>query len=163
MSMNEEEKKNKAALLYRQLCKNLDDRNWTYEKNEEDMDVIFTVTGEDLPMHYMINVDAERQLIRVISPMPFTFSEDKRMDGALAICIANYGMADGGFDYDVKEGLVTFRLAVCFAGDTVMGDELFNYIVNCPCAMVDFFNDKFMALNKGLIDINKFDELRNLG
>lgn len=163
MSMNEEEKKNKAALLYRQLCKNLDDRNWTYEKNEEDMGVIFTVTGEDLPMHYMINVDAERQLIRVISPMPFTFSEDKRMDGALAICIANYGMADGGFDYDVKEGLVTFRLAVCFAGDTVVGDELFNYIVNLPCAMVDFFNDKFMALNKGLIDINKFDELRNLG
>lgn len=158
--MDDKQKELKAKTVYASLCAALDNRKWNYDKNDEDLSVEFTVSGEDIPMHYYMFVDTRLQLVRVLSPMPFVFSEPKRLDGALAVCIANFGLGDGGFDYDIKNGIISYRQNASFVGDSAVNEELFNYLVECPCAMVDFFNDKFLALDKGLIDINKFASLR---
>lgn len=153
--MAEEIKMDLAKEVYATLCAALDKRKWHYEKDEENLVVHFGVGGDDIPMSFIIAVDAERQLVRVMSPLPFKFSEDKRMDGAIATCVASFGLADGSFDYDITTGMVVFRMTATYR-ESKLGDGLFQYMISCSSVMVDEFNDKFLAIDKGLMSIGDF-------
>jgi len=147
----------KALETYALVCAALDKRNWKYTKDEEKLLVYMDVTGDDLPMHIFVTVDADRQLLRVASPMRFKMAEDKRMDGAIAVNVANFGMADGSFDYDIRDGEIVYRQVASFR-ESKIGIGLIEYLIDCACATVDIYNDKFMMLNKGLMDVKKFIE-----
>ncbi len=141
--------------VYNTLCAALDERNWKYEKHEEDLVVRFGVNGEDIPVGFAINVNDERDLIICFSRLPFSFPEDKRIDGCVAVSSVNYTMVSGSFDYDISDGSVTFRLINSYKGCTV-DQELFTFIVDLTCTMVDKYNDKFFMLSKGMISIEDF-------
>ena len=144
-----------AKTVYGDLCAALDRRQWKYQKHEDDLVVTFGVAGEDISMEFVLAIDAQRQLLRVFSKLPFVVPEDKRMDLAIATCVASYGLADGSFDYDIATGNIVFRLTASFR-ESKIGDGLFEYLVGCSSAAVDAYNDKFFALCKGLITINDF-------
>ena len=144
-----------AQQVYETLCKALDRRGWKYGKDEEKLLVHFGVRGDDIPMNFIIVVDAERQLVRLMSPLPFKMSEEKRMEGAIATCAATYGMADGSFDYDLSNGEIVFRMTASIR-ESQLGDGLFQYMISCACAMADKYNDQFLALDKGIMSIADF-------
>ena len=51
--MSEElEKKERAARVYATLCRAIENREWVYDKKEEDLVVQFRVSGDDLPMYF---------------------------------------------------------------------------------------------------------------
>lgn len=153
--MADENKKNLAKEVYNTLCGAIEKREWNYEKDEEKLVVHFGVSGDDIPMQFILVVDEDRQLIRLMSPMPFKMSENKRMEGAIATCVASFGLADGSFDYDLAEGRIVFRMTASFR-ESVIGEGLFQYMISCACAMVDEYNDQFLAIDKGLMSINDF-------
>ncbi len=153
--MNDANKMKLAKQVYKTLCNALDARNWKYGKEEEDLLVHFGVNSDDIPMNFVIFIDAERQLIRLMSPLPFRMSEDKRLEGAVATCAATYGMADGSFDYDVAEGKIVFRMTASFR-ESQIGEGLFQYLISCACAMVDKYNDRFLLISKGILSIADF-------
>lgn len=153
--MIDEKKMELAKQVYQTLCSAIERRNWKYGKDEEKLLVHFGVNGDDIPMQFVLVVDAERQLIRVMSPLPFKMSEGKRMEGAIATCAASYGMADGSFDYDLSDGEIVFRMTASFR-ESVIGEGLFQYMISCSCAMVDKYNEQFLALDKGLMSISDF-------
>ena len=144
-----------AEKVYKTLCETIDNMNWHYEKVEERMLIHLEVNGDDLPMSFIIFVDAERQLVRVMSSMPFNMSEEKRLDGAIAVCVASFGMVDGNFIYDMSDGSILFKMTASFM-DSIISEPLLKYMISCSCATVDAYNDKFFALNKGVISINDF-------
>lgn len=150
-----EEKMELALQVYDTLCAALDHRGWNYEKDEEKLLVHFGVNGDDLPMKFIIFVDEERQVIRLMSPLPFEMSEHKRIDGVLATCAASYGMLCGGFDYDVSDGKIVFRMTNIFTKSQV-DEELFAFMIDCSCAMVDKYNDQFLAIDKGMLSVEDF-------
>ena len=125
------------------------------KKDDEKLFVYFGVNGDDIPMKFILVVDIERQLIRVDSPLPFKMSEGNRMEGAIATCVASFGMVDGSFDYDIFSGSIAFRMTASFM-DSDIGEGLLQYIISCSCAMVDKYNDKFLAIDKGVLSINDF-------
>ena len=106
-------------------------------------------------MKFILVVDAERQLIRLMSPMPYKMSETKRIEGAIATCAASFGMADGSFDYDLSDGAIVFRMTASFR-DSLIGEGLFQYMISVSCAMVDKYNDQFLAIDKGVMSIADF-------
>lgn len=149
-----------AKEVYNTLCKSIDNNNWKYERDDENLTVTFAVSGDDIPMRFVLLVDTDRQLVRLLSPLPFKMSEGKRMEGAIATCIVSNRMVDGSFDYDIGSGAIVFRMTACFRG-SVVGANLFNYLIACSCAMVDEYNDKFLALEKGLIEVTDFIKTEN--
>ena len=158
--MSDEIKKKRAREVYNTLCNAIDSRGWKYKKNEEDLAVEFGVSGDDVPMHFSMFIDEDRQLIRLLSPIPFFMSEDKRIEGAIATCVASCDMYDGSFDYDLSDGMIVFRMTESFRGRMV-GEELFQYMVSKSCAAVDQYNDVFFAIDKGLLSIEEFIEKEN--
>ena len=153
--MSDVNKMELAKQVYETLCKAIENREWKYDKDENELEVDFIVGGDDIPMQFIIKVDADRQLIRLFSPIPFSMSESKRIDGAIATCAASFRMADGNFDYDITDGSILFRMTVSFI-DSVISESLFQYMISCACTMVDEYNDKFFALNKGMIEVTEF-------
>lgn len=153
--MANDNKLENAMLAYRTICSALDARDWKYEKDTDKLLVHFGVNGEDLPVDFIIYADADRQLVRLLSPLLFKMSEEKRMEGALATCAASWGMVDGSFDYDLADGTILFRMAASLRESTI-GVGLIQYMISCACAMVDKYNDKFLAINKGILSIQDF-------
>lgn len=155
--MANENKLENAMLAYRTVCSALDARDWKYERDNDKLLVHFGVNGDDIPMQFVIMVDADRQLIRLMSPMPYKIGEEKRMEGAIATCAVGWKMADGSFDYDLSDGSIVFRMTASFRESSI-GEGLIQYLISCACAMVDEYNDKFLALEKGAISISDFLE-----
>ena len=153
--MVDEKKMELAKQVYQTLCEAIEKREWNFGKDEEKFLVHFGVSGDDIPMRFILIVDAERQLIRVMSPLPFKMSEAKRMEGAIATCAASFGMLDGSFDYDLSDGTIVFRMTASFR-ESLIGEGLFQYLISCSCAMVDKYNDQFLALDKGIMSITDF-------
>lgn len=153
--MTDDKKMKNALSVYNTLCEMLDEREFYYEKHEEDLVVTFGMRGEDIPMQFVVNIDAKRELVRVISPVPVIFEDDKRIDGAIATSQVNYRLADGSFDYDFKQGRILFRMTSSFC-DSLISKDLFEYMLACASFTVDKYNDQFLMLAKGKISVEEF-------
>ena len=153
--MTDEKKLKNAQNVYKSLCDMLDSRNIRYDKHPEDLVITFTTQGNDIPMNFVMMIDANRELVRLVSPIPVTFDADKRIEAAIAINQANYLLADGNFELDFKTGRVLFKLTSSFI-DSLLSQELFEYMIGVSCCAVDEFNDKLLMLAKGLISVDVF-------
>ena len=145
----------RATDVYDSLCEMLETNNWKFERIPSANIVTFKTVGEDLPMDFIIKVDAEKQLVRLLSPISFEFPEDKRMEGAVVTSFANYNLADGSFDYDVKTGKTVFRMTTSFI-DSLISSELLHFMVGCACYTLDEYNDKFFMVSKGMLSLDDF-------
>lgn len=150
-----DEKLERAQKVYETLCSTLDSHEWHYKKDEERLSIACGAQGEDLPMEITIRVDVERQLIMLLSHLPFVISEDKRLDMAIATSIANNGMVDGSFDFDITNGHMFFRMTSSFI-ESEIGSELFTYMLMVSCHTIDEYNDRFLMLGKGMMSIEEF-------
>ena len=76
---------------------------------------------------------------------------------SVAVSIANYGLVDGSFDYNIVSGKIYFRMTNSFIDSTVSKD-LIMYLILCSCKTIDDYNDKFLMLSNGTISLEKFIE-----
>ena len=144
-----------AQEIYNSLCDAIDKIGLKYEMGEEELFVRFTVSGEDIPMKFVMLVDADLKLLVLMSYMPFKMSEAKRYEGAVAACVSSYGLIDGSFDYDITDGEISFRMVQPFM-DGSISESTFMHMISFSCRVVDDYNDRFMALDKGLMSIEEF-------
>ena len=150
-----DEKLERAQKVYGTMCSTLDSHEWHYKKDEEKLSIDCGAQGEDLPMEITIKVDAERQLIMLLSHLPFVISEDKRLDVAIAVSAVNDKLVDGSFDYNIADGHMFFRMTSSFI-ESEIGNELFTYMLMVSCHTIDEYNDKFLMLGKGMMSIEDF-------
>lgn len=153
--MATERELSQAKSVYLKICETLDDMNWKYTTDADNLMLGFGVSGDDIPMDIVIGCDADRQLIRVLSKFSYKISEDKRVEAALAVCGINYRLADGSFDMNIGDGSVAFRLTAGFR-ESLIDKELIRYLINVTCSTVDEYNDKIMMISKGVLSIQDF-------
>ncbi len=144
-----------AKKVYVDLCAALDRRNWHYDRYDEELFVTSGFDSEDIPIELVIAVDPKMQILKVLSRLPFVVPEDKRMELAIATCVATYGLADGSFGLGLENGRIEFRVTASYRESSI-GDGLFEYLVAWSNHIIDRYNDKFLALCKGLISIDDF-------
>ena len=155
--MAEELNMQKAKQVYDTMINMLDNRGWHYEEIEDELLIKSGVKGEDLPIEFIVMVKPKQQVVQFLSRLPFTMPEDKRIDGALAVCVANYRLVDGCFDYNLASGDILFRLTSSYREST-LGEDLFEYMILCAASTVDNYNDKFFMIAKGMMTIQQFIE-----
>lgn len=146
--------------VYEMICGMFDDIDYHYARHDEDHVITCTVNGDDIPMDIIFAVRDERQIVQLLSPMPFRIPEDKRVDLALATTVVNNRLIDGSFDFDLSDGRITFRLTASYV-ESILGKDLFQYMLMVSTSTVDDYNDKFMMLGKGLLSFDQFLESEN--
>ncbi len=155
--MAEAKNMKKAQEVYATIIRMLDTRDWKYSKHEEDLLIKSVLRGEDLPVEFILMVNPRNQVVQFISRLPFDIPEDKRVDGAIAVCTANYGLIDGSFDYDLRDGEIRYR-RTCSYRDSQLSEDLFEYMIMAAAATVDNYNDRFFMLAKGRMTVQQFIE-----
>lgn len=143
----------KAKQVYETLCAALEAEDWKFQRDEENLRIESSAQGEDLPIDIRIKVVPKQQLILLLSEIPFKFPEDKRVDGAVAVSIVNDRLVDGCFDYDIKSGEIWFRLTSSYI-ESEVSMEVFKYMLYVSCQTVDDYNDKFLMVGKGMMEMN---------
>ena len=153
--MDDAKKLKNAQAVYGIICKALDDMGWKYKKEEEQLIVRFSATGNDLSTSFVIMADINRQLIRLMGYLPFEMSQDKRAEGSIATNFANYKFADGSFDYNLSTGAIYWRMTASFL-ESLIGTELVQYMIRCSCSTIDKYNDEFLAISTGQLSLADF-------
>jgi hypothetical protein len=85
----------KAREVFAEIVNMLDTRDWKYEKFEDDLLIRSGIKGDDLPVEFILFIKPENQVVQFISKLPFNMPDDKRVEGAIAVSVANYGLVDG--------------------------------------------------------------------
>lgn len=129
----------------------------SYEKYEANFKIECEVLGEDLPIELTVCVNPERMVVLLLSRLPFVIQEDKRLEAAIAISAINNRLVDGTFDFDVKSGHVFFRVTNSYL-ESLLGEDLFMYMIAVSCRTVDDYNDKLLMFSKGMLPLEKFIE-----
>ena len=155
--MAEQEALKLAKTTFDTLCKTLEHHDWFFKKDEEKLRIECGAQGDDLPMEISIKVDPERMPITLLSHLPFVTAEEKRLDTAVAVSAINFMLVDGSFDYDIKSGHMFFRMSNSFR-ESLIGEDLFMYMLLTSCHTIDEYNDKFLMLSKGVLSIEQFLE-----
>lgn len=145
----------RAKIVYGKMKAHLTANDFKYECDDQKMTIVLRATGEDLPLLVFASVDADRQLIRILSPIPVKMPEDKRIEGAVASAVANYGIVAGNFDYDMNDGEIRFRVTQSFREGDVT-DEIIRYMFSILFGTVDQYNDRFFMLAKGMMSLEQF-------
>lgn len=131
-----------------------------YDAHDENMVIKTGITGDDLPMDITVIVNPNAQTISMYSVLPFSVKEDKMAEVAIAVCVANNALIQGCFDYDISEGKVLCKISNSFI-ETDLSEELIFVMFMRFANLADEYNDRFFMLNKGLIDLAKFIELKD--
>ena len=147
---------NLALQVYKAFQAHLDKNKFKYDAHDEDLVISLTVNGEDLPIDTVIRVIEKRDVAQVLcfcGKVP----EDKRIDLAVAVDVANHGMVNGCFDYDISDGQLLFRVTHNYT-DGVPSDEVIRYLLGIAFNTTDEYNDKFFMLGKGMMTLEQFIE-----
>ena len=148
----------KALRAYACVISFLEEHNWKYKRNDDELTIITGFKTDDYDIDFKIFIDEKRELVCFRSKLPELFPEDKRVLGAYATCIANCGMFDGFFEFDVNDGEVVFKASDSFK-ESDMSVAVVEYLFNMSYAFVDRYNDRFLKLADGSISLEKFIEL----
>lgn len=151
---------NLAKTVYETACSALDHRNWKYRRHDEDLALSFGVRGDDLPMDLVLIVNPKAEVVSVLCALSFKVSQDKRAEAALAVAVANNGLINGSFDYNLSNGEIRFRVASTYRG-SLLGEDAINYMVTATTHIVDLYNDKFLMISKGMWNLEQFVKWEN--
>ena len=149
-----------AENVFNTIIKHLDGAGLKYkvmDGRDGDYMINFTMKGKDLPMEFFLVVDVKRELIMIKSPDFTSFPAEKIGDAAKAVCAINYAIADGSYALDVKDGHLMWTMTSSYAG-SLISEEVIHYMIAISIITVDKFNDMFMMLNMGILDIDTFIE-----
>ncbi len=145
--MPTEKEMKQAEVAYKNLCKMLDNRGWSYSKHNDDHAITCSATGDDLPIDITIDIHEENSLI-IFKSLVARMPEEKLAEGALAVNVLNSSIINGVFEIDFGNGNIYFRLVTSFR-DSLISQEVYDYVLACSCVTVDKFNDKLPKLANG--------------
>lgn len=146
--------KEMSRIVYDTICKVLDDLGISYKKIEDDLVVLFGHKGQDMSHDLIILVNEKQELIRLVEKLPFDINSEKASDFAAAVCYVNSKIACGCFVYDMENRL-TFEMSQFYSG-SLIGDETIRQMIMGLVVLVEEYDDKFMALNKGYLKPEDF-------
>lgn len=154
---NEENKAVRAQKAYRDLYTHLDAIGLKYTRHDDDKVIALTMHGDDLPIEMLLLVKEKQEVISLLSPVRPKVPEDKRIDAAVAVNVANYGIIFGSFDYDLSDGEIRWRAVLPYA-DAAITEEQVKYLMFVSAHTIDNYNDKFLMLSKGMMTLEQFIE-----
>ena len=107
---------------------------------------VLNLKGRIKNVRYTVDVKDDEYVVYAISPIGADEDDEKKMAiMAEFICRANYGLKNGNFELDMRDGEIRYKSFVDCEGLTPTTEMVRNSI-HCPAAMFDRYGD-------GIVDI----------
>lgn len=154
---NDANKAARAQKTYNDLCTHLDSLGLKYTRHDDGKFITLTMHGDDLPIEMILSVREKPQVVSLFAPIRPKAPEDKRIDAAVAVNVANYGIVFGSFDYDISGGDIRWRAVLPYCNTDITKEQI-EYLVLVSAHTVERYNDKFLMFNKGMMSLEQFIE-----
>ena len=133
-----------ANRVYGSLLNIVRKNKYDFDDDEEIMTVNFDVKREASFIPFTITIDAERQLIRLYSPLDVPIDENNRFEACVNICRCSCELDMGSFDYDLYSGSIEFRMATSFNGSLISDKQIEN-MISYTCGVVKKYTDRLCS------------------
>ncbi len=160
--MDEQIKIQEAQKILDGFCRTMDNREWRYDRDDEEMSVETSVRGDDLPIKLRVVSDPGLSLLKLYSRLDFDIPSEKIVEAAIAVCLINDRLACGNFDLDVNSGTIFYRMSLPFS-ESLVSEEVYKFMIDFSVYIVDEFNDKLLMLSKGMLDAQGILDFMNAG
>lgn len=121
--------------------------NFTFEDEYGVFTFNINIKGKLRNIRYIIKVLDDSYIVYAISPMSVDAEDrDALVSMAEFICRANYGLRNGNFEMDMRDGEIRYRCYVPCGGDNAPERDTVVESVVCPAMM-------FKRYGNGLLDI----------
>lgn len=145
-----------AKSAYYTLIDALDNElHYRYDRDDGEMSVRFSVTGDDLKMPIRIHIDEKRSLVILYSQLPFEVPSSKLVTMARATGQANWNLADGSFDLNMDKGTIVFRATTSFRS-TDLSPKAVARMLGLAFNGIDKYNELFAAIANGSMSLSTF-------
>ncbi|MBR4170197.1 MAG: YbjN domain-containing protein [Kiritimatiellae bacterium] len=140
----------------------LDDNDWNYEYDAEHS-LIKMGLGMKCKLHTVrifIDLKADYYLVYVVAPI----NADKDNLGELLryTARANYGLINGNFELDVRDGEFRYKSYVNCDGLETLPPAIIEESIHVGCAMMNRYGNGFAALAMGFSDADtEIDKVEN--
>ena len=143
-----------AKTAFDTICAMLDEKGWSYEKDEEDLRINCGYVGEDLIVDICMRINKEMRLIVLYSELPFVVAESECVPMTLAVNAVNYSLVDGSFDFSLDSRRIIFRMTSSYR-ESLVSKAVCEYMLDVACSTVDDYNDKFFLYSKKRMDLEE--------
>ena len=130
----------------------LDEDNWRYEFEAEKNLVRFNVTLSCKLKDIRCVIDFGENYYIVYSISRINADKDAPQEMLKYLTMANYGLRNGNFEMDVRDGEVRYKCYVNCDGIESLSKGIIEDSVKIPCAMFDRYGNGIAALAMGFSD-----------
>lgn len=136
----------------------LEEKNMLCDKHE-DMLIIRSWSLSKAPIEFCMLIDATRKSVTFFSIYDFKIPEEKRIDGAAAVCKVCFRV-NGTFDYDLNDGSIQYRLSTWYKYAPLTVEHV-KYMIDIGLASVILQEDKLHSFAIGQMTLKELLEQSN--
>ena len=123
-----------------------DDWKYTFDENRGLFKFGLSLKGKLQQLNYILEIREDDFVVYAISPLGADEADQKMMATmAEFVCRANYGLLNGNFELDMRDGEVRYKSFVD-CEDITPSSEMIRNSIYCPASM-------FKRYGEGIIDI----------
>lgn len=136
--------------------KYLDDKGLSYDitSYEDSYDVFVRIHSKEFYLTFQIEIIEVPQIIVVTAKLPIL---KKSIEMSLATSAINTYLINGSFDYDIKEGITTYRIVSCWQNN-IENDYFILYMLDKAVLDIDTYGIKLKDLAEDIIDLDQLRE-----
>lgn len=135
-----------------------DDWHFTFHEQRGIFKFGLRLSGKIKRLQYTIYVREEEFVVYALSPFGAD-EEDPKMMAAMAefVCRANYGLKNGNFECDMRDGEIRFKCFVDCA-DVEPSPQMIRNSIYCPAAMFERYGEGIMGIIFGIMNAEEATE-----
>ncbi len=130
------------------IQKFLKDDDWNFRVNEDTgvFDFDLNLRGRIRSAHYQIRVYENSYTVHALCPLRAEIDDGKMMANMAAfLCMANYGLRNGNFEMDLRDGEIGFKSYVD-SEDMILSDAVIKNSIYIPGAMLDRYSQGIVQI-----------------
>lgn len=128
-----------------------DDWKFGFEEDAGIFKMSLSIGGKLKSVNMFIDIGENDFVVYAYSPVGVDADDGDRMaDMAEFICRANYGLKNGNFEFDMRDGSVRYK---CFVdcSDGVPGTDVIKSSVICPGSMFNIYSEGIAGVIFGIL------------
>ncbi|MBQ9431859.1 MAG: hypothetical protein IJU44_09945 [Kiritimatiellae bacterium] len=130
----------------------LDNNDWNYEYDAEHSVIHFGIRIRSKIKNVKIIIDVSDNSYVVYTYSPINADPNDLSEILRYLAQANYGLRNGNFELDVKDGEIRYKVFVNCNNIETLPERVILDSVCIPCHMFDRYGDGFAALAMGFSD-----------
>ena len=149
--------KSKAKVVYNDIIAMFDQIGWKYECDDNQLRIRTGMsTSKASGVEIVIYFKVEQERVNFNTTFPVVFPTDKKVAGAVAVCVANASTNTGTFNLFIENGAVKFISSISYKDDTKLSTAIFKECISSAAKEIDYYYDSFKGLADGTMAIADF-------